>query len=69
MKNSNYIKMYFKIFLIIFIVGIIFPYAINFLIEKLALNRGNAPSGNSVFVMYSMDDKLSILDYIRGIIN
>lgn len=69
MKLRKYTILYLKVFFIIILLGIFVPKLINILIDKLIFYRGNIPSGNSVFVMYSMDEKFSILEYVLRILN
>lgn len=68
MQKSKLVSLYLKVFIILFVVGLLFPYLLNILFNKFFLIRNDPPSGNCVFVMYSSEDRRSLIDFIIRII-
>lgn len=62
MLNKEHIKLYLKIFLILFTAGIVLPYIINHFFGNILLIEDKAPYGNSIFVMYNNDCQGTFLE-------
>lgn len=67
MKKSRGLILYLKVFCILFIVGIILPNIIGFLINKLTIYNDKVPLGNSIYVMYSKDYERSFFEILRDL--
>lgn len=68
MQKNKLVSLYLKVFIILFVVGLLFPYLLNILFNKFFLIKNDPPSGNCVFVMYNSEDRRSLIDFIIRII-
>lgn len=57
MLDKKHIKLYIRVFLVLFVIGVVFPYIINLFLGKFLMIEDNLQHGNSIFVIYNNDYK------------
>lgn len=61
MFSKSHLKLYLKVFLILFFCGVVFPHIIDYFFGKIILIEDKTPNGNSIFVMYNNDCQATFL--------
>lgn len=62
--NNKGICLYFKVFFILFLVGVLLPYLINILVSNIFYMQDELREGNSAFVMINMNRQNNIFSII-----
>lgn len=66
--NKSRVILFLKVFGILFVLGFLIPQLIKIVLSNVNFFDNQIPSGNSVFVMHSGIDKLSLKDILCNIL-